>query len=52
MSYLFVLYIYTQFKVWGKVFGDQILFTGSKGDLMGRKRDETMRGIREKIICI
>ena len=29
MSYLFVSYIYTQFKVWGKVFGFQILFTGS-----------------------
>ena len=29
MSYLFVSYIYTQFKVWRKVFGGQILFTGS-----------------------
>ena len=29
MSYLFVSYIFTQFKVWEKVFGDQILFTGS-----------------------
>ena len=30
MSYLFVSYIFTQFKVWEKVFGGQILFTGSK----------------------
>ena len=30
MFYLFVSYIYTQFKIWGKVFGFQILFTGSK----------------------
>ena len=29
MSYLFVSYIYKQFKVWEKVFGFQILFTGS-----------------------
>ena len=29
MSYLFVSFVFTQFKVWGKVFGGQILFTGS-----------------------
>ena len=29
MSYLFVSYIYTQFKVWERLFGIRILFTGS-----------------------
>ena len=30
MSYLFVSYIFTQFKVLEKVFGIQMLFTGSQ----------------------